>query len=266
MNFASRSRLLIGIVPAALLAGCPVDDRDLKLGSAQQGGNLSAGRAGQASGGTGGSGGNGGTMSNVGGADDPSTEGGAGGAGNDGPTYPPLADGCVDLDEDHVGDCTQGLLQNPDFKTTAMSWTGDFGAKLAWSAENAFGDKPSGTASLTSVGSVDREGLFDAAASQCIAITPETKLDVWANAFIPGEQGDGLASVGIFFFDQANCMGSLVDSLNASAAQRDTWLTLHDKRTVPATVASMRVRIIITRPYRSDSFKASFDNVLVRSL
>jgi hypothetical protein len=92
------------------------------------------------------------------------------------------------------------------------------------------------------------------------------ELRILANAYIPADQGEGLAGVSIFFFDKADCMGSIKDSFNASGTETDRWMVLGGGRKIGAGISSMRVRLMASKPYRSESFEAKFDNVLVRKL
>jgi hypothetical protein len=151
------SRYLLLAVPVFLLAGCPVDDRKLTASSSSggsaglSGSSTTAGRA------SAGGGGNGPSSAGGAGGDDPSaaSEAGAAGALDRGPK---LVDGCVDLDDNDVGDCNEGLLQNPGFKQDISSWTEDVGATLSWNEGNASLDLPSGSALVTAEGTADMDG------------------------------------------------------------------------------------------------------------
>jgi hypothetical protein len=265
MNIA---RCLVACIASAFaLAGCPVDSRKL-TGSGGSAGRAmpTAGRpsSGGAPGGQGGESdaGTAGTLAEGG---QPEVAGAAGEAGA-GPVSVPIVDGCVDLDLDHVGDCTQSLLKNSGFKLDTADWTGDVGAKLTWSDSNAFADLPSGSAVVASaLGPAEMDGLILAVAGQCIPIASGENLEIMANLFIKSGQGQGLAGISVFFFDMPDCMGSIKDSFDTSGGATDTWFTLRGTHTVAEGVSSMRMRLTVARPYRSASFEAQFDNVLVRS-
>jgi hypothetical protein len=261
---AVPTRFVLAVI-VLLLAGCPVDDRKLVAGGGSGGSAGSAGVAGAST--TAGRGGtsHGGNASGSegGAAGDPAgapSEAGAAGASDRGPK---LVGGCVDLDDNGVGDCNESLLENPGFKQGVESWTADVGAALSWSDGNASIDLPSGSARVTAEGSVDMDGLVAAAAGQCVPIAEGEELKILANAFIPPDQGEGIAGLSIFFFDKANCMGSIKESFNASGVDTDEWMVLGGAKTVGAGVLSMRVRLMASKPYRSPTFEVQFDNVLV---
>jgi len=250
--------------------GCKVDNRELKGGAGSSGasntstgGRSTNGGVGNAHAGEGGAGEL--PEAAAAGAGTPAA-GGAGGATDTGPVAPPLVDGCVDLDENGVGDCTETLLKNASFKLDTLDWTADVGATLGWSDSNAYEDLPSGAGLVAStVGARDVDGLVLASATQCVPVAAGTKLEIIANVFIKPGQGEGLAGISIFFFDQASCMGNIKDSFDTSGAATGTWSTLRGVHTVADGVGSMLVRLTASKPYRSESFEAKFDNILVKS-
>lgn len=200
------------------------------------------------------------------------TLGGAAGSGGSladagaGAALPGLVDGCVDLDQNAVGDCTETLVTNAVFATDVDGWNVGSTPLLKWSDQNRAADTPSGSALLSfETDPVDMDGLAESAAAQCLPISGGTKLVLRANAYIKPEQGEGLAGLGVWFYEQGDCSGPALTPFVVVRAETDTWLTLSGSSDAPANAASMVVRLTVGKPQRQKAFEVVFDNVLVRA-
>jgi len=260
------------ISTALWVVGCPVDDRHLLVGGESRGNGGS--RAVVIYGGTssedGGMGGEvpiggqdsaGGTLTGGSGGSN-----GSGGSGGSRPSVvPTIVDGCVDLNANSIGDCEETLAMNAGFNANTESWTAEVGCMLSWANKNSFGDAPAGSALVAAVGVSDQDGLSQTAATQCLPVTAGKTVQVFANFLIRAGQGDGLASLAVFFYDQADCKGAPRSPILTSRADTGAWATLQGGTQVPQLVTSMQVRLAVTKPYRSEAFEVLFDNVLVRA-
>ncbi len=263
----------LNVAAVFLLLGCPVDERELAVAPDAAGGNITIGGRTAGSGGVprGGSAGAGGAPSEppAGGSLGLGDAGSAGdanaGGGDAAPTTPPVIDGCVDLDENGVADCQETLADNADFKVDTANWSADLDGVIRWTAQNSYGATPSGSAAVAGVGVLEQDGLGQTASKQCVPV-PEgsNSLVALASFFIKPGQGEGLAGVSVFFFEDANCSGSPNGPLSAARGDTDAWTTLQANGPVPVTAASMLVRLTVTKPFRSASFEVLFDNVLIR--
>jgi hypothetical protein len=271
-----RSSLLVACSFAATtLAGCSLDDRTLR---AELGSNGGSGAGGSSdSGGAGRSPGNGGSGAAEAGAagespaDLPGNDGAAGTP--DAPAQVPISTsgGCADLDEDKTPDCMQSLVGNPDFDSNVDQWTAEAGASLTWDSGDALGKAGSGSALLsTASGMAAGSGSGAVAASQCLSVTSGNIVAAYANAFVEADQSpSGVASVEVYFFDAAGCAGtatiyfSTPQPLDAAAG---TWLTLKSGLTAPKGTHSVQVRLAIAKQPQAASFRARFDNILVKQI
>jgi hypothetical protein len=257
------------VASACALAGCPVDNRVLLEGAAFGGQAGSAGSspeaaAGAASGAAGDRDASDASISE-GGSDD--MEDASSDAGS---LVIPTVGGCADLDLNNVGDCTETLISNADFKTDVASWVADADTTLTWSPQNAAGDSPSGSALVASTGVIDAQAIGAAlrAAGQCIPVSGKQLVIAYANAFVDsGQDAQGHAEIDVFFYDVAGCMGTLTSSFSTPQpldASAGVWLTLRAGAVSPDTTKSALVKIAISKPFRAASFQAHFDDVLVK--
>ncbi len=274
-----RSRRLRTILRVAALSGpsfaalaCSIDSRQLRYDSA-------GGQAGSESqplvhAGAGGAragaapvddAGAGGTDDSGSGA--PSARAGSGGA----PPAPlPLVDGCVDLDENGVGDCEETLLSNGDFKSDVKGWSADAETDLSWDDQNAAADLASGSAllSVKSSAAPGGSGSVLRVAKQCVSMTAKQLVTVYANAFVEsGQAAAGHAEIDVYFFDAAACAGTYVTSFSTPQpldATTDQWLTLKAGSVSGANTQSALVALALSQPLSAASFSARFDNVLLK--
>ncbi len=225
-------------------------------------GDGSAGRAGDTAMG----GGRGGGDSGAG------DRGGAAGAGVD--ERPPFVDGCADLDRNGVGDCKETLLKNADFETDISDWTAEQDTLLEWNMHDAWGvEGTSGSALVSSVGVLDpnSDNAVLRAASQCVAVGGMQLVTVYANAFVESGQPDltGRAQIVVFFFDGDNCTGAFTNSFTTPQPLDtdgiDTWLELKAGSVTGLSTKSILVKLGLSRAYKAESFRARFDNLLVKA-
>ncbi len=246
------------LLTALLLTACPVDDRLLTVSQGtggqpdnQAGSGAGAGTSGRASGGA----------SGDTGASGQAGENAAGEAGA--LSFP---DGCADLDQDHVSDCTETLLDNPAFTTDVTKWTAETDAAISWDARDLLGSRSSGSALLTSSIAVMAPGDSLVAAGQCVPVHEGAILGVFANALIDAGQVSGRAAVSLWFFTADDCPGNAFTEAYETSEQFETGklLTLQGSKTVPAQMRSVRVRLGVIKPNSAAMFAVHFDNILLR--
>jgi hypothetical protein len=269
----SAHRITLCTLLASALLGCEVDNRKLHAGGGDGGSGGTAdssggNRAGAHPGGRPSAGGIGGTVPTAG-----TTFGGEGGvagassagaAGSSG--LPQLVDGCVDLDQNEIGDCTETLVSNARFEADVDGWLVGAMPGLMWSDQNRADDVPSGSAAVAFTSeAVDTDGLTQAAAVQCLPISGGAGLELRTNAFILPDQGEGLAALGVWFYERDDCSGQALTPYEINRAEADTWLVLSGTSQAPANATSVLVRLAVGKPLRSKTFTVLFDNVLVRT-
>lgn len=251
---------------AGIALSCSVDHRKLK-GSSYAGYWIIAGApdGGHAEGGASGAsyGGEGGATPHASGGDSDAQAGSGNLAGSS--AQPPIVDGCPDLDLNGEGDCHETLVQNSNFVEDTQDWMPDGDAFIEWSPQNHFDDLPSGSAQVSLTGAVDADGYSLHAASQCVKDAHGNELQVYANVFARSGQGDGHASLSVFFYPTNDCSGALAGApFELMSNAPDVWQTLNAEQAVPEGTHSALVRLAVTKPNRTESFKALFDNVLIR--
>lgn len=254
---AARGWLLL--LSVLLLTACPVDDRLLTADQSGGGRASDAGRAGSGAG-------TAGSEPESGGANDAGSPGQAGdsAAGEGGTSSYP--DGCADLDQDHVSDCTETALENPAFAINTLSWTAEPDATISWDARDLLGSPSSGSARITSSIALMAAGDSLVAAEQCIPVHPGTVLAVFANARIEAGQVSGRAAVSLWFFASEDCPGTAFSEAYETPElfESGKLLTLQGSKLVPEQMHSVRVRLGVIKPNSAASFAVHFDNILVR--
>jgi hypothetical protein len=241
-----------GLLCALCLPGaCSIDDRSLSAsgGSAGQGmrdaGGSVSGQSGAA------------PIASAGAAD--AGEGGQGGAA------PAFVDGCADLDNDSVSDCSETAVENSAFDADVASWQAEPGAALAWNAQDLLGQPNSGSALVTSSGAIDAGGDSFVAVDQCVSVREGQIVDILADAYIDPGQAAGRAAISLWFFPMAGCPGeSSSDAFEtADVFAVDKLSTLHGTKAVPSGMLSVRVRLGAIKPFQAQIFSVHFDNVLI---
>ena len=165
----------------------------------------------------------------------------------------------------------QSLLANPDFDSNVDKWTAEAGASLTWDSGDALGKAGSGSALLSTASDmVTTSGSGSVAASQCLSVTSGNIVAAYANAFVEADEGsNGVASVEVYFFDAAGCAGTATTNFSTPqplAAAAGTWLTLKAGLPTGAATHSVQVRLTIAKQTQAASFRARFDNILVKQI
>jgi hypothetical protein len=242
-------------------AGCSVDHRHLQvngqagfwvISGTPSGGEVFGGNASEA----------GESATPIGGA--ANAAGGTAAGSNDSPSASMLIDGCADLDQDESGDCQETQARNATFDRDVNDWTAEAEASIEWSTRNRYAEQGSGSALVTLQGLIDADGQSLRAATQCVVIDGGTRVAAYANVLAESGQGQGSASLGGFFFETRDCSGPMLGPpLEAFATALDLWQVVAAEQSVPNGAHSLLVRLGVTKPYRSASFGAYFDDVLV---
>jgi hypothetical protein len=177
-----------------------------------------------------------------------------------------FADGCVDLDNDGVSDCRESLLENSAFKTDVGHWIAEPGVTIEWDAQDLLGARDSGSAFVTSSGSLDAPGDGIAAVTQCVPVSAGQVMEVAASALIDEGPTRGRAVMILWFFSSAAC-GVAPEEVYKTPEEfeQGKQLTLRGAKAVDRT-GSMLVRLGVIKPFTVDSFSVRFDNVLIRAL
>lgn len=297
LSRASRGKpvkpaILAGLGLAFLLSGCPVDERTLKYGAkasnSGSAGVSSTGGSGSPQGGEAGSpiSGGGGEPAGEGGAggrDNPmpgaGTAGSGGGGSGNGGTGPHSggeggaagmgpdvgAGGCGDMDHNDVQDCDETLVQNWRFDRDLNGWRAETTVTQQWDARNARQNQQSGAVVVTNSTVAQAAGFIEGGSEQCRPALGNVTYRVAARTLIPGGQGEGNARLSVWFYGADDCADYLLESVGPPAATgTDAWLLLQGLHKAPPATRSMRVRLVVAKPFSQPSFNALFDDILVR--
>jgi hypothetical protein len=151
------------------------------------------------------------------------------------------------------------------FGSDVSHWTAESDANLAWDAVDLRGHPDSGSALVSSSKTFDAPGNSLVAANQCVAVQPETVIAVFADAKLEDNSVVGKASLGLWFFADAECTGDSAVEVYQTPEVYDTGMTitLSGANAVPEGARSVRVRLGVSKPFRAETFSVRFDNVLV---
>lgn len=263
------SRFIVCALPLlGVLVACSLDVRELKPQATLGDGGASDSNAGNgASGPSARAGSSAGGSSNDAGS---TSQGGRNTAGTAGAPSS-LVEGCPDLDENGVGDCEETLAKNAAFASDVSDWEPELDAIVAWNEANATSDHPSGSALVRAEGVVEStipgSALRDV--SQCVSVSGKQLVAVYANAFVPtGQDEAGRAEIDVFFFESADCSGSLSASFVTPQPLDggvDRWMSLKAGQVSSDSTRSALVKLAVLKPFKAASFEARFDNVLIRT-
>jgi hypothetical protein len=284
-----KPAILAGLGLAFLLTGCPVDERTLKYGAKasnsgsagvsgtggsgrSQGGEAGSpisGDGGEPPAGEGGAGGRdnpmpgAGTAGSSGNGGTGSDPGGEGGAAGMGPDFG--AGGCGDMDQNDVQDCDETLLENWRFDRDLTAWRAETTVTQQWDARNARQNQQSGAVAVTNSTVAQAAGFIEGGSGQCHPALGNVTYRVAARTLIPGGQGEGNARLSVWFYGADDCADYLLESVGPPAATgTDAWLLLQGLHKAPPATRSMRVRLVVAKPFSQTSFNALFDDILVR--
>ena len=189
-----------------------------------------------------------------------SGDGGAAAAGSDFG-----AGGCGDLDHNDVQDCDETVVDNARFDQSVEGWKAELTVSQQWDERNARADQDSGTISVTNATVAEVDAVILGGSGQCQPALGSQDYLVAARTFMAGGQGEGSAGVNVWFYGADDCADYLLSSLGpASVTQTDSWVLVQGAMKSPPATRSMRVRLVVQKPYTQTSLTALFDDVLVR--
>jgi hypothetical protein len=215
--------------------------------------------------------------SNVMGGVDPGPKPSQGGAADGAAGMPPVVEDpepgnfpCGNLNRNAVDDCQETLVGNSRFDTSASSWANEGASVLTetWKQEDARGNAGSGSLLLANTNVIaNGTGTTGVAAYQCITAWTGDSFEVGARVRVASGQGEGEAGVNLMFFGGDACAGQLLGGENvAFTSKTDQWSVVKNTSQIPAGTRSMRVRLMVSKPFSQASFEAQFDDVLVVKL
>ncbi len=241
----SGHHLSLGVALLALSSACSVDDRTLTTALADAG---------------------------TGGAPALLDSGSAGDAGEGGAPLAPLPV-CV-FGKDPAADCYT-LVNNPGFATDTTGWDAEMpSVAMTWSAQDAASDPASGSLSVENSLSGAADGIGIRGAAQCLQTAPGNAYGFAGDIFIPDGQGAGIdggsydatAALSIIFYESADCTGySGANFTSSIASDLGKWGHYEGRAVAPKNAASMLVRLVTLKNFQEYTFKALFDNVLVKA-
>ena len=230
-------------------AGSPIDGG----GSANTGGVSGLAGAGANAGATSSNSGSGGTGGGTGGGAP------ASGAGN---SSGGAAFVCGDLNHDFVDDCSETLVQNSRFDTSATPWVAESSLTATWGNVNATGAPGSGSISLNHTG----PGGTMIGARQCMPVTPNALYDVAARVQVGAGQ-TGTAGINVYFYDDDACQANFViGNTPIEGGVPGTWTELATVTPlwIPGAAHSMYVRLVADKPLNQTTpLTVLIDDVLV---
>jgi hypothetical protein len=177
---------------------------------------------------------------------------------------PDLAIPCADLDGDGKPDCVETLVTNARFDSDVASWSAEWGATVSWAAAPDALGSSSGSLIVDNTNVVAAKGATMAGAEQCVAATAGANYRVSAQAMIAQGQGAGVAGLALQFFPTADCSGAASGAWSSSGLSlTGMWTVISGAAAAPAGTGSLRVRLVVTKPFMDPAFAARFDNVLL---
>jgi hypothetical protein len=166
---------------------------------------------------------------------------------------------CGDLNHDLVDDCSQTLVQNSRFDSTASGWDAEPLLTEGWDATNASGKPGSGSLSLSHTGA----GGTMIGARQCIPAVAYASYDVAARVRLAAGQ-TGKGGVNVYLYDDDACQGNLVTGVTPiEGGAAGTWVELLGSLWIPGSVHSMYVRLVVDKPRDQQALNVLIDDVLV---
>jgi len=145
---------------------------------------------------------------------------------------------CGDLNHDLIDDCSETLVQNSRFDTSASNWDAEPGLTVTWNVGDASGKASSGSLRLNHTGGA---GTM-IGARQCIPATEDTNYDVAARVMLSAGQGQG--GVNVYLFDDDACQGNIVTgNTPIEGGESGKWTDLFGTLWVRGGVHSMYVAL-----------------------
>jgi hypothetical protein len=172
---------------------------------------------------------------------------------------------CPDLNDNHLADDTETLVQNPTFGEDVAGWQGEVGVSSGWFQGDACGKSDSGSISLTSV-LAGTSGIYALnGARQCLSAEPAKEYSLTADA---EPYATALAGVGLLFFSSEDCSGNPVRQYSYSSRLVQSigdWQTVAVAGTASNDSRSVAARLIVGAPTPPPNGIANvlFDNILL---
>jgi len=171
---------------------------------------------------------------------------------------------CPDDNRDGKPDCKESLVVNWHLEHDASRFTADPGATIAWRADDASGQKGSGSLAVTNTSHDDSTGWAFTGAGQCVPVQPGTSYTVQIEAFIPEDQKVGGANIGLQFFTDPSCAGSPSSKYDAPPTDKvGSWTSVGGSAVAPPHARSALVHLVVLKPLADPPFTAWFDDVQV---
>jgi hypothetical protein len=172
--------------------------------------------------------------------------------------------GCADLNQDEIDDCTQTLVNNSRFDSTASDWVAEPLITATWDPSNGSGQPGSGSLLLTNTAPVAQSpGSFMGGADQCIPTQLDASYDVAARIMVGPGQADAAGGINVWMYDGDACKGNLVTAatpiLGGVVGQ---WTVLRGTMSVPGGVRSLSIRLVAVKPFVETEQKVFVDDVL----
>jgi hypothetical protein len=176
--------------------------------------------------------------------------------------------GCADLNQDQIDDCTQTLVQNSRFDSTASGWIAETFITATWSPMDGSGQPGSGSLLLSNAGPVAQSaGTFMGGADQCIPTELDASYDVAARVMVGPGQADAAGGIDVWMYDDDACKGNLVTAktplLGGVSGQ---WTILRGALSVPGGVHSLSIRLVVAKPFVETVQTVFVDDVLFAKL
>lgn len=169
------------------------------------------------------------------------------------------------------------MVSNAGFETNIDGWLAEpLAITVGWDRSDATGDEASGSIAVVNSMHGRNDGFAPGGGRQCLPAEPGTVYDMAGDVFIPDGQGAGFgegpfigrAGLSILFWPNADCSNkdrSLNPSYQTNLVEGvEAWTRVSGSAVAPDGAASMSMRVLTIKPFYEYSFKALFDNVLLR--
>ena len=198
------------------------------------------------------------------------------GSGSNKPPEPAELPICT-YDDGQVQPGCETLAANAGFTKDTDGWEPEaYSIAIKWDSGDASHDPSSGSISVTNsmLGTV--EGLAPGGGTQCLPATQGQIYDMAGDVFIPKGQGAGVmnsgpyvgeAGLSVLFWPDENCSDTTPTKANFQTnLVRDTeaWTHVEGGAVAPDGTKAMSVRVLTVKAFKQFSFKALFDNVLLK--
>lgn len=153
-------------------------------------------------------------------------------------------------------------LANGSFDAGTAGWAPGVGITLGRSTNDVGASSQSG--SLDVVMSGDPSLAQQAGAAQCLSIAAGATVKAQAAVLVPGQTATQ-ASVNLWFYESADCSGSIAGVFSSVPSVSAIWQAVVASTQAPAGARSVLVRLAVLKPIGQTAAEALFDNVSVSS-